>query len=92
MAPPARSSMSSKPSSGGGMTAADKKKVIGASVMLVLAGLLIAWSMGMFDGVISKPPTLPPAEAQKLSEDVKKAVEEKERLEKSPNPPQTAGS
>lgn len=89
MPPPARTS-SAKPS--GGMSSKDKKKVIIASVMLGIAGLLLAWTFGLFDSVVSSQPQLPPAQKAELEKAVKEQKEAFEKLEREGKAPVQAGS
>lgn len=67
----------------------EKKKLIIAIVLLVLAGIGIAWGLGAFSG---GPPKVDPEEAaarQKAYEEQKK--EEKKRIERLPEPPVESG-
>ncbi len=89
MPPPARTSSSK---SSGGISSKDKKKVIIASVMLGIAGLLLAWTFGLFDSVVSSQPQLPPAQKAELEQAVKEQKEAFEKLEREGKAPAQAGS
>lgn len=89
MPPPARTSSAK---SSGGMSSKDKKKVIIASVMLGIAGLLLAWTFGLFDSVVSKQPQLPPQQKAELEQAVKQQKEDYEKQVREGKAPTQAGS
>lgn len=65
----------------------DQPKLIAACVLLVLAGGIVAWSMGAFDSLFSKPPpSVESTMTEKEKVDFQKQVEEAKK-----RPPSTRG-